>query len=346
MIPYVLVYFIVGLFSKKIKKDKWSIFDFLILIILIAFAGFRFGIGTDYSLYEIIYKNSYNLSSSVTNRTGYGFSIICNYFNTIGISYKTFIFLCSFITVLAFYLFFKKNSNNPGLSILLYLSLGFYTSSFNGFRQMLSIAFLLIGVLLMQKNKKFLSVISYLISFSIHSSSLLAIIIYNIFLKFKAIKVDFKKVFPLFFLVFLLYNSLFYKIIVMFSDYSIYLDYESTAGIGTYLIVFTYIFVFTMFIYPNRKEISSANKNGYFFINLLTIGICIMLIQLRSWLFARLAIYFTIFAPINLAEYYQLKNIKHQKINSLIFYVAIFIYYLVYVYSFGGVYPYNSIFFI
>ncbi len=346
MLPYIIVFFIVLSLSKRINKNKWNIYDFIILIILVCFAGFRYKIGTDYVLYEAIYKNSTNLTNAVTNRTGYGFSILCNFMVNNGIDYKLFIFICSSITVSIFYIFYKKNSENPGLSIILYMALGVYTSSFNGFRQLLSMSILLLAFMSLRKRKYVGAIIFGVISFSIHSSSIFAIIIYSILIRFNKINIDFKKIFPFFIVFFVMYNYFFAKIIGLFADYSFYLDYESTAGLGTYMIVLTYLLVYIFFINPHKNDIIDNYKDSKLFYNLITIGVCIMFIQIRSWLFARFSIYFSMFVPIVLAEYYKIRNLRNKELESFVFYCCIFVYYLVYIYSFGGVYPYKSIFLI
>ena len=345
MIPYIIIYGLLFLLSFKIKKDKWNMTDYLFLTIMIVFSAIRYGIGTDYFLYENIYSNSvYHLDTLATNRTGIGFSYLCHFFNKIGLSYQMLIAVVACITIICFYVFFKKNSTNPGRTILLYISLGFYTSSFNGFRQTLSVGLLLIAFYLFQNKKRIWSILFGICSILIHSSSLFGILIYIFVYLLKNKRINFVVVYPIAVLVSIFYEHIFSYILPFFEQYSGYLDYNSQTGIGSYLIVLFYFCVTVFLILNNKEKILNSNKNINYMINLLIIGDVIMLFQIKNWLFTRLAIYCTIFVPILLSEYYEASNIKNNKGISLIFYCVLFIYFIIYTISFGGVVPYMTFF--
>ena len=343
MVPYIIFYFIIFLISFKIEK-KWNILDFINLLILIVYSGIRYGIGTDYFLYENIYKHSYDLSLMATNRTGIGFSYLCNFFYKCGFSYQQLIFIFSTITILCFYSFFKKHSSKPGLAILLFVSLGFYTSSFNGFRQMMSLSILLWCFSLFEQKKYIKSILLAIITFFIHSSSLFGILLYIFIYILRNKQFNFILFYGISIVLSLFYNIIFPKIIMLFEQYAGYIDYNSTPGIGTYLVVLFYLFITIFIILKNKNALLKNNKNDNFIINILIIGNIVMLFQLKNWLFARIAVYCTIFVPILLSDYYEYINLKNNKSMSLLFYIFIFVYYLMYIYSFGGVVPYRTIF--
>lgn len=345
MIPYIILFLLVFLLQFNIKSKKWNIYDFMLITLLIFYSGLRYGIGTDYNLYESIFNKSYDISIMPTNRTGIGFSYLCHFFIDIGLNYNHLVFFCSLITILGVYIFIKKNSSRPGLSILLYICLGFYTASFNGFRQSLSLSLLLISYVLFQKNKKMLSIVFGFISFGIHSSSLFGIILYFVIYKLRNRQISMKLLYPIFIIISLFYKYLFAKIVVMINGYEGYLDYNSIPGIGTYIIVAFYFIVTVLLILPHRKGLEEKNKFNRQCINMLIIGNCLMLLQIHNWLFTRLVLYTTIFVPITLSDYYELVNIKSKKEYSLVFYTIIFIYFIIYVNSFGGVVPYRTILF-
>ena len=234
MLPYIIIYGLLFILSFKIKKDKWNVTDFLFLAILIVFSGIRYGIGTDYFLYESIYEKSvYSLDILATNRTGIGFSYLCNIFNKVGLSYQFLIAFVACITMICFYTFFKKNSTNPGRTILLYISLGFYTSSFNGFRQMLSVGLLLIAFDLFKNKRRLWSIIFGICSVLIHSSSLFGIALYLIVYLLKNRKINFVIVYPVAILISMFYKQIFSYVLPFFEHYAGYLDYNSQTGIGS-----------------------------------------------------------------------------------------------------------------
>lgn len=343
MIPYILLFLVVFLFSNRIRKEKWMLRDIILLGILILFSGLRYGIGVDYPLYETIYSSSYysDVSIIASSRTGIGFSYLMILSNKIGLNFPAFIFLCSLVTIIGIYVFFKKYSIKPGLAILIYISLGFYTASFNGFRQQLGLSLALIGLMFFREKKYIYSIVLFVISFVVHSSLLISIIVY-ILIERKKIKIRPIVLYGIFLIAYIFYDHLFSSIIVNIDSYSGYLDYDSIPGVGTFLMVFLYIFVTIVFIFRNRKILSNINQYGSRYINYLLVGTAIMILQLKNWLFVRLVVDFTIFMPLLLAELYSVKINKERSLQ-LIFFTLLFIYYVLYINSFGGVVPYNSI---
>lgn len=342
MIPYILLFLAVFLFSNRIHKKKWMLRDIILLILLILFSGLRYGIGTDYFLYKAIYDSSYkDISLIASSRTGIGFSYLIIFLNKLGLDFTIFILLCSIVTITGIYVFLKKYSVRPGLAILIYISLGYFTASFNGFRQQLGLSLSLIGLMFFRERKYIYSVIIFTISFMIHSSLLVPIIVY-ILIDSKKIKIRPIALYSISFFAYIFYEYLFSRVIINIDSYSGYLEYNSTSGIGTFLMVFIYIFVTNMFLYRNKKTLYNISQYSSSHMNYLLIGTAIMILQLKNWLFVRFAVDFTIFISLSLAEFYSIKLEKEKNLR-LLFYILLFIYYIFYINSFGGVVPYNSI---
>lgn len=343
MMPYIVLWLIVFLLSFKIKEKKWNIFDFLILIILIVFSAIRYGIGVDYELYERIFNNITSLELMNTNRTGLGFSYIMYFIHSVlkG-DYQLVIAGCSIITNLFMYIFIKRNCSRPGLGILLYLSLGFYTTSFNMFRQMLSMSIILIGFECFKSKKKLLTLIFFIIGFFIHSTSSIAILAYIILLKFKNLKLNTKLLLACSAIGVVLYDKIFYAIISLIPSLSMYIENSYAPGIGTYLNVLVYLIILFL-IMTRKKDFIDKNKNNILYLNSVIIGVAIMLFELKNYLFFRIAFYFIIFMPIALTEYYEISNFRKKKIESLVFYVCLLTYFIIYINSFDGVIPYTTI---
>ncbi len=341
MIPYVILYILIFLLSFKIKKGKVDIYDFFMLSILIFFSSIRYGIGTDYLYYKSFYLSSRIYLTLATDRTGIGFSMLTRFFSrTLNLDYTYFIAFCAIITISCFYVFFKKISNNPGRSILIFVALAFYTSTFNGFRQYLSLSVLLIGYLFFQNKKYIRTTMLFIISFFIHSSSIIPMVVYLIVTIFKKIKIK-----PIYIVIsslmlYFLYNPIFSFVINISQAYAGYEQYESAPGIGTYLIVLAYYVMYFFLILPNKKKIDSSHKK---YIDLISIGIIILSLQLHNWLFDRIAASFMIFLPIILSDCYDKGFNENNKLEKLVFHALLFVYFLVYIHTFGGVYPYKSI---
>ena len=223
MVPFIIVYIMIFILSFKIKKDKFDVYDYITLLILILFSGLR-TVGVDYHLYSKIYSKDITLES----RTGIGYSYLMFFWKYIlNFEYQSLIFFVSFITIISIYFFLKKNSERPGMSILTYISLGFYSTSFNMFRQSCSIALILLGSHFFKKRKKVSGIILYIFAFLLHSSSIIAIICYIMADKFKNIKLKFRFVFPMAVIATLLYDWLFKIVISMFDGYAMYANYEA-----------------------------------------------------------------------------------------------------------------------
>lgn len=335
MIIYALLFLMVFLLSFKIQKGKYNLYDYLMITILVVFSGIR-SVGVDYHLYKRIYYSNFSLES----RTGAGFNQIMDFVkNTLHLDYQYLIFGISLITIICIYHYIKKKSIKPGTAILAFLALGFYTTSFNMFRQSLSISLVLIGTLLFDKNKRLLSIIPFTIAFLVHSSSIIAIVGY-MFLKLNGRnkKIKFKYIVLLALLSLLLYDSFYLKILSLFEGYSLYSTYDTIPGIGTILNVLIYL-VFTMFfVIPKYNTDTRDDELVY---NLFLIGVGIMILEFKNFLFFRIAMYFTILTPIIISKFYVEHDFTKRKMESLMFYILLFIYYMVYVYSFDGVLPYN-----
>lgn len=337
MAIYIVFYLLIFALSFKIKKDKFTFCDFVILLILILFSGLR-SAGIDYFLYQKIFDNL-----TIVSRTGTGFRYLMYFFkNVLNLNYQSLIFFVSFLTNIIFYFYFKKNSQKPGLSLLIYISAGFYTTSFNMFRQTLSMGFVLLGSECFKNKKYLLSLIVYFFAFSIHSSSIIAIISYIILFLTRKRKIKFKYLVFISVIILIFYDKYFYSFLSLFESMSVYRNYDSTPGIGTFLNVLVYLLISIFLIIPKYKN--SEKCNDYYTYNLFLIGLSVVLLELKNFLFFRIAFYFTILTPIVLTDFYIEHNFNKRKIESLIYYICLFIYFLVYVNSFDGVVPYNFFF--
>ncbi len=348
MIVYIIFYIIIFLLSFKIQKKKWDVYDILFLGIIILFSGLRYGIGSDYILYESSYQLGTSIENALQSRTGIGYTLLTYFFNTkLNLNYQAWIFIVSFCTNFLIYSFMKKHSERPGLVMLIYIALGFYAFSLNGFRQSIATMFVIYGLNYLQRKKKIKCLIFYLIGFSIHSISLLSILVFSfLYLKPKL------KIRPLYVLIisligFILYDFLYLKIVGGMDAYQMYYDTanEYKSGVGTYLNVLFYIVIYTFIMITNMKKIEDYNGNNNLYFKIATIGIIINIFSIKNWLFNRVALQFLIFITFILASYYEIQDFRKKRLESLIFYTVIFIYYIMNVVSFNGILPYQSVIF-
>lgn len=346
MIPYLAIYFIVLLASKKIQPKKWTKLDFLILSLLICMAGFRFMIGTDYDLYSRMFEQL-SLATVNDSRTGLGYNLIALQFKNFGFNFQAFIFICALITNTFVYIFLKNNSKKPGLSLLMYLAFGFYTFSFNGFRQALSMSFFLFGYTNKKRGRFILMGISYLVSFFIHSISGLGIVVTIIIDLLPNIQIYFKKILPYIVLVYIFFDKIFLTIISNSSGYSYYQDSseEYMAGIGTMLRVLQYLAIYFLVFYTySRQKKTIVQEKDDNSLKLAKIGTLIMIFSLKNWLIYRLSLQFLIFNCLHIVKIDEIKIVNIKKIQNLSLHAVLFIFYILNIISFDGVFPYQSIF--
>lgn len=340
MIPYIAFYFFVFLISFKIKKNKFDIFDYALLLSVILFSGLR-TVGADYYGYKEMYS-FLSQYGNLTSRTGIGFAYFTYFMKYIlKVDYQFMIMIVSIFTNLLIYLFFKKYSSKPGMSLLIYVSFGFYTTSFNMFRQMLALSFVLNGFKKIEENNRFFALASYVIAVFIHTSSIIAVVLYTLFSIIKNKELNPSLLFFISLLFVVLYDKLFPLIIRYFRHYILYLEYNSTPGIGTFMIVAVFLIIYVFVLYPRKTKINHIYGNSTF-INLFTIGVSIVLLEVKNYLFFRFAFYFTVLISTLLVEWFE-NCFANNVFNHTIFYFCLFVYYLVYIYSFDSVIPYSCI---
>ena len=102
-----------------------------------------------------------------------------------------------------------------------------------------------------------------------------------------------------------------------------YLMYDSTPGIGTYMIVSVFLIIYLILIFPNKNILKTIEGN-YTILNLFTIGVSVMIMELKNFLFFRIAFYFTFFISILLVDWFN-NCYVNDKIKNLLFYIFMFV---------------------
>lgn len=344
MYLYILIYLMVLVFSNKIQPKKWKVIDYFVLSLLIFLSGLRYMIGTDYELYERMF-NSLTLSTVNDSRTGLGYNLMALQFKNIGLSFQSLIFFCSIITNVFIYSFLKKYSKKPGLSILGYLALGFYTFSFNGFRQAFSMSIFLFGYTKLREKNSFLMILSYFISFFIHSISGLGILL-SIILELKpTIQIQIKKHLLIIFVVYILFDKIFEIVVSSSVGYNYYLNSteEYVAGAGTLLRILQYLLLYYLFYYLYKKKGTEKEKNNSTEEKIAKIGIIVMLFAVKNWLIYRLSLQFLVFNCLFIDRIYYLNLVSIKRLQLLTFHTMLFMCYLLNIVSYDGVFPYRGL---
>ncbi len=346
MAIYIIFYILVFLLSFRIKEKKWNIFDIILLSLIILFSGLRYGIGTDYKGYEGYYNSITSINDVLLNRTGTGYYLIAYILRVkLHLPFSFYIFLISFVTNLLVYKYFKNNSTRPAQCILMYISLGFYAFTFNAFRQSLSMIIVLYGFSFLQKNKIFQCILLYALGISFHTISLIPAAIFTILFCLKNFKINFKVVILSIIIILIFYDMFYFKILNFNSNYKLYTinSEQYIGGFGTFINAIMYLFLYLIINVLNYKKLVAYDPKNHLFSNIMSIGIIFNTISVKNWLFSRVAMSFLIFTPIILSSYYEFKEFRYKKMESLLCYIMLFIYFIVNALNFNDVVPYQSI---
>lgn len=140
--------------------------------ILFFMSAVRYGIGTDYVLYNGIYNSGIETELNM----GWLYSSISTLFRNLNIDYQWFLAFNSLLYMSAVFFIIRLFSPYKYISLLILLGSYSYFSGMNTFRQFSSISIVLISLILLYKYKRiFLSILMYVLGIAMHSSSLLFI---------------------------------------------------------------------------------------------------------------------------------------------------------------------------
>lgn len=293
LISIVLLIYLIP--SKRVTKL------YLIAIILILFSGLRENVGTDFKMYKNLFYNLNNLNNVESYYFGdieKGYILFNKILYSIN-SHHRILFIGTSVVIigLIFNCIYKYNKNYL-LSILLFIGMGYYHSSFNGIRQYMALVIFVYSIrFIINKNiKKY--IICIFIACLFHKTVVMMLPIYFIN------KIRFNKKRFLLTIIPILLIGFSYEFIVnnlsIISNYYFqkYLNseylYSGIGGISNYIYIMSFIVIYIVSIL-RYSSIVVKYENVKIFIILCGISIVFMLLGLKSLLFFRVSLYFSIF---------------------------------------------------
>ena len=337
MIVYYLIFIVISLFCyQEIYNPKpLNIFSFVFLTILFSlFIGFRNEIGCDWEGYKKIFELTNCIPNIGNNQCD--FNSINNFFDYIkfkeigytslnyivkkfGGNFYTLQYICSLFFVIPF-LYFCSNLKRPFLAILISYPYLITVIGLSSIRQSIAIAFLMLCLTELKKNK-FKAYYLYNFMGSIfHYSSLIFIFLPLLIQeagnqKFKKIKKLMIIVPFIFILLFLIFNYDF-----LISKLNGYLNYTKPISFKSPLIVWTMVTIPSAIILCNYKYFKSEDKNK-FWRNYSIIGILMFFsIFFNKIIALRFLLYFI---PIKIYAFSNITEIKIFHKSQRIVYLAI-----------------------
>ena len=163
---YIINIILIVLYSLFIKNKKILVITISFhLFLILAFRSIDCGV--DLSIYEqhfYNYGSKYSvvdniLSSAFLKRSingGYesGYNLLIYFIRSIGFDFHSYLIIHALICLTITGLFFYRFSNLPGISYILFISLGIYTMFFGILRQTLATSLLLLSVICIHKRRQ------------------------------------------------------------------------------------------------------------------------------------------------------------------------------------------------
>lgn len=305
------------------KPNKLLISGAMICLVLVS--GLRANIGDTSA-----YKHSYTINNFtweyVKSQKDIGFGLLQMVLKHFSNDPQLLLFITALITNLLIMFVFYKYSRMIELTIFIYITSGFFITSMNGIRQCLAAAIVFAATKhLIEGNWKryFLFV---LLSSTIHQTALILLPIYFIVRRKAWTRATVILIFMAVFVV-LGFNQFSQILFAAIKDtqYGGYKDFaEGGANIlrvaveGTPLII----------AYIGRDKLRSIMPNSDYIINMAFLSFIFMIISTQNWIFARFAIYFSLYQYILISWIVKLFKEKDQRF----IYFCILICYLAYHY--------------
>lgn len=173
----VLLFAIMSNISKN-RNHCWYL-SYILLVFISAFRGSS--VGGDLVYYLPLYREVDNWSlTDMLSPTKYGYPYIFlnKLIGCFPFGDQFFLIVTSIINISLVFIFIRRYSKVPWLSILLYITFAYYTNSFNSVRSSMALGIILLSYkyILEQKPKKFLLMVIF--ATSIHLSAFLLLFLY------------------------------------------------------------------------------------------------------------------------------------------------------------------------
>lgn len=295
-ILFIILFLYLRIYSSNLKNKK-SIYIILSFILLIVISSIRAKtVGGDLNHYIPNYisigKQSWEQLFQTRYKYGYIYSILCKVAYSINTSEQSYLFFTSLCNLLPIAYFIKKHSPRPWLSIYIYITMGFYTNTFNSVRSSMALA---LGVFMLHyiiERKFWMFFIFYLAALEIHQTFLPFIILYPFYQKKLSLKYIIGSISLCFILAQILLRSNIISIIAYIYDPGAYSssisDTFEKAGYSLFLLLSAMTITFYLI---NKNNITNEVQ---LFLHCMVIGSGIQAFAICAGVVTRIAMFFYI----------------------------------------------------
>ncbi len=303
------------MFYKKNRERMNGIVLFVFFAFFCILLSLRhMSVGTDTKTYFYFYETLSNTDfKGIFNyfQDEYGFYIFVWLVAKIFKSYQAVMAVIAFVFVFIPMLFlYKKETDNPALTLAIFIGLCPFAFYFSGLSQVTAMAFAVPVYYLFKRKRIILPLFLIILATTFHVSAISLVLLLPI------LRLSFKKSFLLPSLVFILFVFVFKNYIFSFLSDSIqkYNYYSSTENNGSYTMFIFYVLLYVASFVLVRGE----TKNIYFVRWLLFVIACIQCMAPVSHVIMRVNYYFLVFLPVALSCFFAEKLIIEEKTKKVI----------------------------
>lgn len=324
---YILILLIVRVIFFNAKQNKYFLIIAALFLFLIAtFRSFEFG--TDLAIYIPRYENMKYLNyKDVIDNSLYGnqkdlaFYLFSKFLSNFNFSSRGYISVLSLIFLMSFFKTVNLYSPLPLLSIVSFLSLGYFSFSLTGLRQSIALAFILFSYQYFKENKIFRFIITVVIGSLFHSSALIFLIVYP-FSKIKGIPRR-PLILTLAILITLFFEGILRNFISIMSWNESLGNYATQTVSLSFAGAFIQIMIYLFCLYY-KKDVLKLNSKNIILYDLLALGIVFQIFSTIVAEFFRISMYFSIFSIILIPL--AIKSEKNPILKiAIYFYIFIFL---------------------
>lgn len=339
---------------NKISQRIYLILSFFIITVLITLRGPN--VGNDTKVYLDLYTQISNSTTleGVLARFEKGYIYLNKLLTLISSNPQVIIIVSGGFISLCFYLFIRKYSKIYWLSLVLFITLGYFGMTMNSIRMYMAMSILLIAVTFLLKNKNLLFILTVLFASQFHTTAL----VFLILLLLKRVKLTFKTQIILIVstvLVAINFNLLLKIVLMVLPKYSYYLGTEFIPDgikVGPLLnIMLAFVTLYTLqYIkkHPSEDNSERFERLQDLSLKMLTISLCLFIVSIKFPILANMANYFWVISIVAIPNI--ISSLKESKLKILVCYMfslMFIIYSLVTLYfrpEWNLIYPYEFFF--
>lgn len=255
--------------------------------------------------------------------------------------YSIFLGVCAALTVFPVFIAIRRASAMPVLSLFLYITLSYYLFSFNGIRQSIAGAMVLLAETYRRTNRV-VWVLLYLLAAAFHISALV-VFVFILIARHQGSR-------PVRLLVVTMIASVMGAVVFgipavgrilnsLNDRYDEYLSSEQGAGMGTVLVLVIHLAVAVFLIVVARRPDPPLNE--YIAIYLLSCGV--LLLALTNWVAGRFEPYFGIFGILCIPNVLAQSRHRHTRGFLVVILLAAAAHFVFHTWFYNGLVPYESI---